>query len=259
MKKTSIKFLLGFVLLFLSSLTITTRAQVTIGSGDVPAPAALLQLKSHKEDPLTNENTGAGGGGLGLPRVKLENRTNLMPFIADNTQFQTNVDNIKGVHIGLTVYNLTSNLSSETDPDKRFSPGIYVWDGTRWNLMYEGLGQRYFYIPSANIPLADNSGEMLTGATYNIYDNIYKAQFSKLGNPTFVSSNPDLNFIPSPLSTGLYTASDLDYVVTYYDSTVIQINSISTSGVLSYDVLSLDTTPASFINIVFVIKEDKIQ
>lgn len=259
MKPLILKFTYLFFLFIVSSFTLTLYGQVTIGSSVPPAKAAILELKTKVADPLTNETTGTGGGGLGLPRVKLENKKNMMPFIADDANFQSNVDKVKDVHIGLTVYNLTSNLTTETNADKRFRQGIYVWDGSQWNFIYEGQGQRYFYIPSANIPLADASGNKLTGATYNLYDNIYKAQFTKTGNSTFVSSNPSLNFIPSPLTSSLYAASDLDYVVTYYDSKIVKINSISTSGVMSYDVLSLDTTPSSFLNVVFVIKEDKLK
>lgn len=236
------------------------QAQVTIGSDKAAAKAALLELKTKDADPSTNETTGTGGGGLGLPRVKLENKKNLMPFIPDDANFQGNVDKIKDAHVGLTVYNLTSNLSTEDNTDKRFQPGIYVWDGTQWNFIYEGMGQRYFFIPSANLPLADAFGNILpAGSTFDLYSTIYKAQFSKAGNNTFVSSNPTLNFVPSPMDTGLYDATDLDYVITYYDKSVIKINSISVSGVMSYDVLSLDTTPASFINVVFIIKEDKLK
>ena len=240
-------------------LTSSLFAQVTIGSNHAPAPAALLDLKTQVADPSSNETTGTGGGGLVLSRVKLENRKNLMPFIPDDANFQANVNKIKDLHIGLTVYNLTSNLESESDVDKSFRSGIHVWDGTQWNFVYEGLGQRYFYIPSANIPLADASGNKLTGATFNLYDRIYKAQFSKDGNATFVSSNPTLSFVPSPYTTGLYLATDLDYVVTYYDSNIVKINSVSATGEISYDVLSINTTPASFINVVFVIKEDKLK
>lgn len=252
-------YIVSLLILLGSTMSISLHSQVTIGSKHNPAQAALLELKTQTADPSTNETTGAGGGGLVLPRVKLENRKNLMPFIADDTNFQANANKVKDVHIGLTVYNLTSNVVSESDADKRFRPGIYVWDGTQWNFVYEGLGQRYFYIPSANIPLSDASGNKLTGATYNLYDKIYKAQFTKAGNTTFVSSNPDLNFVPSPQTTSLYDAADLDYVVTYYDSNILKVNSISATGEISYDVLSLDTTPASFINVVFVIKEDKLK
>lgn len=257
MKHLSTRLIGIIALTALCNLTTKLQAQVTIGSDKSPAKAALLELKTQEADV---DNVTSLKGGLGLPRVQLKNKTTLEPFIANDANFNDNVDKVKDLHVGLTVYNLTSNLSTENDMNKRFRQGIYVWDGNQWNFVYEGQGQRYFFIPSANIPLADDSGNRLPeGTTFNLYKDIYAAQFTKTDNTTFVSSNPNLSFVPSPFNTALYAADALDYVITYYDDNVIKVNSLSPDGILNYDVLTLDTTPASFINVVFVIKEDKLK
>lgn len=262
MKHLTIRLISIAGLLCVCCLTSKLHAQVTIGSDKPPVKGAILEIKTQDAD---NNNVTSTLGGLGLPRVQLVNKTTLEPFIkTSDADWATGSvqDATKKSHVGLTVYNLTSNMSSTsiTDSDLRFHQGIYVWDGNRWNFVYEGHGQHYFFIPSANIPLADTLGKKLPdGSTFDLYTNIYKAQFSKTGNSTFVSSNPALNFVPSTLATDLYNASDLDYVITYYDDKVIKVNSISITGVMNYNVLSLDTSPDSFINIVFVIKEDKLK
>lgn len=201
-----------------------------MGSDNPPVKGAILEIKTQDAD---SNNVTSTLDGLGLSHVQLVNKTTLEPFIkTTDTEWATGSvqDATKKSHVGLTVYNLTYNLSSTsiTDPDLRFRQGIYVWDGNRWNFVYEGQGQHYFFIPSANIPLTDSlSIKLLVGSTFDLYTNIYKSQFTKAGNSTFVSSNSALNFVPSPLTTQLYNATDWDYVITYYDDKVIKVNSIN--------------------------------
>lgn len=84
-----------------------------------------------------------------------------------------------------------------------------------------------------------------TGQTKDLYT-LYKNQFSNIpANARSTSAPASIPFFPS--------ATDLYYYVTGYDTTVFKINSISSTGVLNYDVLS-NATPAAFINIVFVVK-----
>lgn len=245
-------------LLMMFGLTLGLQAQVTVGSGEIPAKGALLEIKDQAAD---GNNVTATKGGLGLPRVMLVDRTTLEPFIATtSSDWTSNLASTQKAHIGLTVYNMKSNQDTEPNASKSFRPGVYVWDGATWNLMYQSQGQRYFYIPSANIPLADATGAILTGdQKFQLYTDVYAAQFTKAGNPTFVSSNTNLNFVPSPTDQALYASSDLDYVVTYYDPNIVTINSISATGELSYTVKSLNTSAASFVNVVFVVKDNKLK
>lgn len=233
MKTNFIRVLLIAILV---SIVLPIQAQVTIGSGSPPVAGALLEIKDkNPANPLLvtdNANVTSSTGGLGLPRVKLESKTSLMPFVdAATTQ-------MKITHAGLTVYNLTSNDA--------FSPGMYVWDGARW----KNMEQKYFYMPSFNLPLPANA----TGQIFNIYDEYcrqFKRQVGSTTNPNFVSSNSNSLSAIEPL----YSASELYFVVTDYDSSVIKVNSISDAGVLNYDVL-IDTQPsaASYVNIIFVVK-----
>ena len=117
MKLSSTRPVLLSIMLIMCSFFIKLSAQVTIGSDQVPAKAALLDLKSQ---PADANNVTSKTGGLGLPRVQLKSKSTLEPFIPNDDNFQSNVDKIKDLHIGLTVYNLTNNLSIETDLDKRF-------------------------------------------------------------------------------------------------------------------------------------------
>jgi hypothetical protein len=98
---------------------------VTIGSLNEPVKAALLDLKTKNPgaDNVTVESD--KGGGLVFPRVKLKDVNTLEPFIPTNSpEWTTEIDNTKKVHTGMMVYNLETGNG--------FSPGIYVWNGSKW-------------------------------------------------------------------------------------------------------------------------------
>lgn len=100
---------------------------------------------------------------------------------------------------------------------------------------------RFFYMPS----VVFDTTTIAAGQTKDLYT-LYKNQFSNIpSNARSTSAPATIPFFPN--------ATDLYYYVTGYDSTVFRINSISSTGVLNYDVLA-NATPASFINIVFVVK-----
>lgn len=96
-----------------------------------------------------------------------------------------------------------------------------------------------FYMPS----IAIDASEVLTGQTLDLYGE-YKKQFY---TPTIISSG-------APTSIPYFTsATDLYYYITFYDNTVLKINSLSTSGVLNYDILR-EADYHTFMNVVFVVK-----
>ncbi|MCW3159893.1 hypothetical protein [Chryseobacterium oryctis] len=100
---------------------------------------------------------------------------------------------------------------------------------------------KFFYMPS----VVFDTSNISTGQTKDLYT-LYKNQFYNIpSNARSTSAPASIPFFPR--------ASDLHYYVTGYDSSVFKIRSISDTGVLTYDVLSA-ATPASFINIVFVVK-----
>jgi len=121
--------------------------------------------------------------------------------------------------------------------------GYYYFDGLIWQAF--SSFKQTLYLPSFNLPLEKISKNNL----YNLYTDVYKKQFTKQGNPNFVSSNSNMEQIPV-----IYNSQDLDFVITYYDPTVITVNNISSEGILNYDILNTNPDNESFINIVLVVK-----
>lgn len=113
-----------FFILFIPALF----AQVTIGSGIPPEKAALLDLKTKEATTDGSATTDEKGGGLLLPRVELNNWTDLTPFISQGNMSDGAYSKLKLRHKGLMVYNLST--------ENRFIPGIYNWDGQQWQAMY---------------------------------------------------------------------------------------------------------------------------
>ncbi|MDH6357556.1 hypothetical protein [Parabacteroides sp. PF5-9] len=232
------------LLLVVIAGTVPAWGQVTVGSGIEPERAALLELKTQAPDV---NNVTSKKGGLGLSRVSLVSIMTLEPFIStsDVDWINNDVTKIKEKHAGLVVYNLTTTNG--------FKKGVYVWNGTKWTPISGGTGgeKRYFYVPSFNIPLPTPSS---TEHIFDLYAE-YKKQFTKSGNTTFLSNNTQLTRIPSPESDALYDPADLDYVITYYDDRVLQVTALTDDGKMKYKVLSQSTSSASFLNVVFVVKE----
>ncbi|MFV0329963.1 MAG: hypothetical protein ACK5KL_09130 [Dysgonomonas sp.] len=202
-------------------------SQVTIGSGTSPEKAALLQLKDSEPD---TENVTSKTGGLLLPRVKLENKSTLMPFIPDDDDFKNNVDNVKDKHKGLVVYNMSTSAGFET--------GAYIWDGTEW-ILYKGNAtadspqDKFFYMPSFNIVVAGVSQDNY----YPIYGE-YQAQFEKAG-------------------MYVYPADKIEFRVTHNDPSVIDNISFPAeygNMYMKYDILSATAPAGSFLNIIIVVK-----
>ena len=94
-----------------------------------------------------------------------------------------------------------------------------------------------FYPPPFSVNAA-------TPGTYSI--NLYAEYIAQFGSPVISSSGT----IPT------YTASQLDYHVTYADPAVFNNNtmSLSATGVLTYTVTAAPTNGDTFINFVFVVK-----
>lgn len=145
---------------------------------------------------------------------------------------------------GAYIYVTDLNGTTTTKTEKIILKGYYYFDGAVWQPMDHT--PEFLYLPSFNLPVT----AIATGKTFDLYNNVYKSQFTKAGNTTFVSSNATLTQIPT-----LYDANQLDFVVTNYDDTIIKVNSVSAAGVLNYDVLNTNPSTNSFINIVLVVKK----
>ena len=126
-------------------------AQVTVGSDVEPEKAALLELKDQEADA---DNVTSTTGGMLLPRVKLERRTELNPFIGGAS------DDVKRLHTGLMVFNL------EEVEDEELSIGINYWDGKKWNpLIAKEVPKAVFAILSCEAVQID--GEYKVGTPLN--------------------------------------------------------------------------------------------
>jgi hypothetical protein len=238
----------ALVLIGLTLGTVKTNAQATIGSDEAPEKGSLLELKNEKaDDPHSTtdiKNVTSTYGGLGLPRVYLENKNTLMPFIPADSDWNSDKDNVKEKHTGLTVYNIRESLP--TDPENtRFSEGIYVWDGLQWKETGNPKNEKIFRMPIFKLPL--HAGQTLT---FNLYEE-YKRQFTQ---PVFFSENALASVVPSPDANHVYAETDLDYVVTYYDDTLIKVIDIDQNGIMTYEVLpTADLSNDLLLNIVLIV------
>lgn len=243
--------------LFLFSI-VTGYSQVTIGVKTPPEKAVLLELKTQEaNNPIsTNDvtNVTSTKGGLILPRVQLVSKITLEPFIPTaNPIWQDAITSkIKEKHAGLTVYNIYKSADGETDRDKIFNQGVYTWDGNRWRSAFSG--KRFFACPTFSLPLPWISRPTDENFTYDLYAE-YEKQYTKGTGSLFTSNNASLQTIASKSLDRLYKRHELDYVVTYYDQSVLKISEIDENGVMSYDVLNHAPDKDVFINLIFVIKE----
>ena len=106
------------------------KAQVTIGSNFEPSRVALLDLKTQQANASLADtlNITTTKGGFLLPRVRLVNVNTLQPFVETSDSEWTNTTTKAALMksaTGLLVYNVAKK-------GDLLSPGIYVWDGTKW-------------------------------------------------------------------------------------------------------------------------------
>lgn len=108
-------------------------AQVTIGSEVEANPGIILDLKENESKEENAEK------GLGLPRVYLEDKAFLYPMLKDKADYVNGSTKIQDekIHTGLTVYNLTTDLT------KDLCEGVYVWKGNKWNRLFKACPLPY--------------------------------------------------------------------------------------------------------------------
>ncbi|MDR3338749.1 MAG: hypothetical protein LBT25_01420 [Candidatus Symbiothrix sp.] len=211
-------------------------SQVTIGSLIEPEKGALLEVKN-KAANADNATIDGTGGGIALPRVVLEDRETLQPFISitDPDWLSASATKIKERHAGLTVYNIKESPSTETNLNKIFRQGFYSWNGKQWKEAASGK-EAFFNLPTFSLPLV-----LGANAPFDLYEEVYKKQF------TLVSSR-------------LYAREELDFVVTYYDDKILEISDLKAdnlAGKMAYSVLAMPSNslvPEILINVVLVVK-----
>ena len=120
------------------------------------------------------------------------------------------------------------------------SPGFYYYDNTisKWVGAFRNNNfPKFFYMPSVLV----NTSTLGT-KTMDLY-NLYYTQF----NTPPVKSTGSTGSIPTLLK------NQLEYYITYYDTSLMNNVSITADGVMSYNVIG-NASDASFMNIVFVVK-----
>lgn len=131
---------------------------------------------------------------------------------------------------GLIVYDTTQNCVSQNAG----TPAT-----PNWICLGRDILTSFFYMPSVAI----DASALATGKTLDLYA-AYKTQYQ----------TPQKSSAGAPASIPYFAnATDLYYYVTYCDSAVIKVNSISAAGVLNYDIIQT-ADYASFMNVVFVVK-----
>ena len=117
-------------------------------------------------------------------------------------------------------------------------PDAVITTNEQGNLMFARAAMpKVFYMPSVYF---DTSA---LGTSFE--KDLYQEYVNQFSNP-MVSSRGDSYAIPT------MGRNELTYNITYYDNTVFANVSINSDGVLEYDIIGTPT-PASFMNIVFVV------
>lgn len=98
---------------------------------------------------------------------------------------------------------------------------------------------KIFYPPAVVIDVSS----LGTGITLNLHQE-YTTRF---GTPAVKSAS-------APAAIPTYTAGELYYYVTDYDTAVFANVTVNDSGLMTYDVISVPTGNCTFVNVVFVVK-----
>ena len=120
------------------------------------------------------------------------------------------------------------------------TPGFYYYDNTisKWVGAFRNNNfPKFFYMPSVLV-----NTSTLGAKSMDLY-NLYYNQF----NSPPVKSSGSVGSIPT------LPKNELEYYVTYYDTSLMNNVSITADGVMSYNVIG-NASDASFMNIVFVVK-----
>lgn len=192
--------------------------------------------------PLLNNNVLATNG-LISKDAKIELGGNLIkPTVITTTSSNTLA--LHGLQIGNSSYIYDGNNYTST------ADRILVSDPVTGLLkQVKSTMPKFFYAPSVIIPTHDQNGIVLVGTqTLDAY-NLYVQQFGFKGTIGQARSN-------STSSLPVLASNDLDYFITYYDSTIFQTVTITPQGLINYTINpSAAITEASFINIVFKVKD----
>jgi len=109
---------------------------------------------------------------------------------------------------------------------------------------------KFFYMPSILVPTS--SDQVMPGDTYGVIDlyTKYQEQFGGTGPSPLVTNASNIgNTLP------VLPANELNYYISWYDTSVFYNVSVSNTGILNYSVYNNSAvTESSFMNIVFEVK-----
>ncbi|WP_298136520.1 hypothetical protein [Flavobacterium sp.] len=203
-------------------LTVTLQAQVGIGNID---PKATLDVSGKPTEATVLD-------GIIAPRI---------------TKAQLGAKTYTAAQNGAIIYVTAIDASVATQVAEVSEIGYYrfQWETATNTGSWKGMGgakaqAKFFYMPSITIDVST----VATGQTLDLYT-LYKNQFD----------SPAIKSTSAPADVPFFaTATDLYYYVTSYDTNSMTITSINDSGLMTYNVSGLGTTPCSLLNIVFVYK-----
>jgi hypothetical protein len=204
-------------------------------------------------------NAGGTAAGTGSNNILIGNS------VATSTSSTSNALNIGNVIYGVNMYNTstgmigigvqapTNTLHVYADKDPLKIEGLQQGASTDNILTVDATGvvkkasstmsQQWFYLPSFNLDISSTGKH-----TIDLYNNVYMKQF---GSGFIVSDGATLSTATN--GQPLYTLGQLLFVVTDYDKTVLSGISIA-GGFMTYNVLTTDAGPNSYINIICVVK-----
>lgn len=215
-----------FYTLILMAFSIFAEAQVGVNT-DQPNEYSVLDVNSNDK-------------GILIPRVPLQS-------IFDKNTVKSYNTTTSGVYENsLLVYNTATSSLTGADMDNNVTPGYYYWETDRWVRMasIHKKEQQFFYMPSIIIPTSQ--------------DQVPQGQFGQIDLHAYYVAQFANSFQRNPGATTtlpVYTPTQLDYYITWYDETVFSNVNVSDEGILTYSVIpNADVTIGSFMNIIFAIK-----
>jgi hypothetical protein len=132
----------------------------------------------------------------------------------------------------------TGDMVYNTSASSGLPVGPVYWNGAAW-IPVADTRLKFLYAPTIAIPI----NTIDVGLTLNLY-NEYASQFS----------NPAVKNPGAPTGIPVFANTDLNYYITSYDTNVLSNVSIDNAGVMTYDVISITPSFASFVNVVFTVK-----
>lgn len=223
---------LFFLRIFLSFLlilfSITISAQIGINTEN---PEVTLDLNA-------GETAGATAEGLLIPRLSLSELTSKDLLYSANAR-------------GTLIYVTKIDGTTTTVTKEIIRPGFYSFDGAKWITLRGADVQDFFYMPP--ILLSMDESDLSYNTINNRFEiNVYDSYVSQLSLSDVTNTVKN----PSAVTSNIFTKTELDFFVTYYDSSVFKNVSITNNGDLYYELQqTLERTPKTFMNIIFKIKE----